>query len=69
MACGLPVAAYPVQGPVDVVADGRSGVLDADLKLAISGALKLNRDDCVAHASQFAWVKCSEIFESHLAFH
>ncbi len=69
MACGLPVAAYPVQGPVDVVADGRSGVLDADLKLAISGALKLNRDDCVAHASQFAWEKCSEIFESHLAFH
>jgi hypothetical protein len=43
--------------------------LDADLELAISGALKLNPDDCVAHASRFAWGKRSEIFESHLAFH
>ncbi|MCU1385901.1 MAG: glycosyl transferase, group 1, partial [Acidobacteria bacterium] len=34
MACGVPVAAYPVEGPVDVVGNGRSGMLNDDLRQA-----------------------------------
>jgi glycosyltransferase involved in cell wall biosynthesis len=40
MACGVPVAAYPVRGPVDVVVEGVSGALDADLGAAIGRALR-----------------------------
>ena len=67
MACGLPVAAYPVQGPLDVVADGMSGVLDHDLAAAVEGALALSRADCIGHASRFTWAACTAAFESALA--
>jgi hypothetical protein len=68
MACGLPVAAYPVQGPVDVIAHGRSGVLDEDLGRAVAAARELRREDCIEHARGFAWDSCSGVFESNLAF-
>lgn len=67
MACGVPVAAYPVQGPLDVIEHRRSGVLDDDLALAIKGALTLNREDCVAAARAFTWSRCTAEFVSHLA--
>ena len=44
MACGTPVAAFPVTGPIDVVEPGVSGVLDADLRAAALAALALPRD-------------------------
>ncbi|MCP5201729.1 MAG: glycosyltransferase family 1 protein [Gammaproteobacteria bacterium] len=66
MACGLPVAAYPVQGPVDVVAAGASGVLDVDLGRAITAALTLDPAACVAHAARHSWAACTEVFASHL---
>ena len=68
MACGLPVAAFPVQGPIDVIDNGVSGILDHDLGQAIAGALKLSREDCIAHASRFTWESTTETFESCLAF-
>ncbi len=43
MACGCPVAAYPVAGPMHVVTPGVSGVIDKDLAAAIRGALFLDR--------------------------
>jgi glycosyltransferase involved in cell wall biosynthesis len=43
MACGTPVAAYPVTGPADVVLDGINGALDADLQRATARALKVDR--------------------------
>ncbi|MEM7541063.1 MAG: glycosyltransferase family 1 protein [Pseudomonadota bacterium] len=67
MACGLPVAGYPVQGPVDVVAEGVSGCLDEDLGKAIRGALKLKRQDCVEHAQRFSWDSNTRHFASCLA--
>lgn len=66
MACGLPVAAYPVTGPIDVVAPGVSGCLHEDLGQAVQGALRLRREDCVAYASQYTWRRCTETFFSHL---
>ena len=66
MGCGLPVAAYPVTGPIDVVADGRSGVLDEDLGKACAGALALKREDVRAYAETFSWENATAIFYSHL---
>ena len=60
MACGVPVAAYPVTGPVDVVQNGKTGVLDHDLRQAVLGALKLEPADCVAYARQHSWQHWTE---------
>lgn len=67
MACGLPVAAYPVTGPVDVVQPGRTGVLDEDLGAAVRGALQLRSEDCVAFARANSWRCCAERFFDNLA--
>lgn len=66
MACGVPVAAYPVTGPIDVVQQGKTGVLDQDLHKAILGALKLDPADCVAYARQHSWQNWTERFVSLL---
>lgn len=67
MACGLPVAAYPVTGPLDVVRPGVTGVLDEDLGKAVEGALQLERKACRAHALSRSWRHASEQFFNHLA--
>ncbi len=43
MACGLPIAAFPVTGPIDVVGNSDGGVLDNDLGKACKDALKKQR--------------------------
>jgi 1,2-diacylglycerol 3-alpha-glucosyltransferase/glucuronosyltransferase len=55
LACGVPVAAFPVPGPLDVIEGGVTGVLHQDLSLAIAGALWLDREACVAAAGAFSW--------------
>jgi glycosyltransferase involved in cell wall biosynthesis len=67
MACGLPVAAFPVQGPLDVVRDGVTGVLDEDLPRAIRGALQLDPQQCLAFAQLHTWERCTRQFLGHLA--
>jgi glycosyltransferase involved in cell wall biosynthesis len=67
MACGLPVAAYPVTGPLDVLGDNvKAGALHEDLRIACLNALKLKREDAVAHAHKFSWRAATEQFVSHL---
>lgn len=67
-ACGLPVAAYPVTGPVDVVQPGRTGVLDEDLRVACLAALELDPRECVAWARSQSWRRVAELLADHLAF-
>jgi glycosyltransferase involved in cell wall biosynthesis len=67
MACGLPVAAYPVPGPQDVVRQGETGVLDKDLLLsAVFGALALDRAACRRQALEHTWTRATEQFRGHL---
>ncbi len=66
MACGLPVAAYPVTGPVDVVDDGVTGALDEDLGRAAQRALALDPADCRARALRASWDTCTREFAGHL---
>jgi glycosyltransferase involved in cell wall biosynthesis len=62
LACGLPVAALPVPGPLDVVGDSGAGVLDWDLRAAALRALTIPRETCLAHASHFGWRASMEQF-------
>ena len=67
MACGLPVAAYPVTGPIDVLGESCSaGVMHTDLRQACMGALKLDRAHARAHAERFSWRAATEQFVGHL---
>ena len=66
MACGLPVAAYPVTGPRDVIGDSRAGVLHEDLRTACLEALKLRREDALARAKLFTWRAATEQFFGNL---
>ena len=66
MACGVPVAAYPVSGPIDVVADGCSGSLDIDLTRACKKALQLDRKQVRAHALTFSWDTATQQFVQSL---
>ncbi|HRP35754.1 MAG TPA: glycosyltransferase family 1 protein [Gammaproteobacteria bacterium] len=66
MACGMPVAAYPVPGPADVVRHGETGVLDEDLAVAVRGALELDRGACRRQALENTWERATEQFSAHL---
>jgi glycosyltransferase involved in cell wall biosynthesis len=66
MACGTPVAAYPVTGPIDVVNHGITGMLDADLRKAALGALTVERDGCTRRAASYTWERASAQFLGHL---
>ncbi|HEX3061431.1 MAG TPA: glycosyltransferase family 1 protein [Usitatibacter sp.] len=66
MACGTPVAAFPVRGPVDVVTDPCAGVLDEDLGAAALRALRLDRAKVARFAERYTWEHCTRQFVSHL---
>ena len=61
LACGTPVAAFPVAGPADIVTN-RVGALSPDLKRAMAAALTANRNDCVAHAARYKWSAATDQF-------
>lgn len=66
MACGTPVAAYPVTGPIDVVTPGVTGVLDDDLRAAALAALAVDREGCRRAVEGRSWAKASAQFFAHL---
>lgn len=66
MACGTPVAAFPVTGPIDVVQDNVTGVLDDDLMSAAQAALSIPRENCRQYALGHSWEAASTVFRGHL---
>lgn len=66
MACGTPVAAFPVAGPLDVVGNSGAGVLDSDLRAACLNALRLDREHVRRVAEGFSWSRAARQFEQHL---
>lgn len=64
LACGTPVAAYPVQGPLDVVGGSDVAVLDDDLRRAALAALKIDRARCRPFALAQSWTACTQQFVS-----
>jgi glycosyltransferase involved in cell wall biosynthesis len=65
LACGVPVAAYPVTGPRDVIGHNPIGVLDDDLRVACMGALQMSREACRAFALTHTWGNSARQFLSH----
>jgi len=65
LACGTPVAAFRVPGPVDVLT-AQSGVMDEDLAAAIAGALLLDRTICAQTGRSFSWETSTRQFLSAL---
>ena len=61
LACGTPVAAFPVAGPVDVVTE-RVGALSEQLERAIDAALYCDRRACAEHAARFTWEAATDQF-------
>jgi glycosyltransferase involved in cell wall biosynthesis len=61
LACGVPVAAYPVTGPVDVLTP-ESGAMDEDLTRAIGAALTRDRNACAAYGRSFTWENSARQF-------
>jgi 1,2-diacylglycerol 3-alpha-glucosyltransferase/glucuronosyltransferase len=66
LACGLPVAALPVAGPLDVIGGSGAGALDWDLRAAAMAALHIPREICRSHATRFSWCASTEQFLSHV---
>lgn len=66
MACGTPVAAFPVTGPVDVIRHSQAGVMDHDLRVACLKALQIPRSVPRAWAEQFSWDASIREFEAAL---
>ena len=66
LASGLPVAAYPVTGPRDIIVDPRAGVLHEDLKVAALSALKLNGDDARTFALSYSWPSSASQFRDNI---
>lgn len=67
LASGLPIAAFPVAGPLDVVGDSGTGVLDADLRAAALAALDIPRERCRAFAERFGWRESARQFYGNIA--
>ncbi len=67
LACGVPVAAYPVTGPIDVIENGTTGVLDEDLRAAALAALKLDPAKCRSFALAHTWEAATRQFLGNLA--
>ncbi|PLW75466.1 glycosyltransferase family 4 protein [Cohaesibacter celericrescens] len=66
LASGLPVAAYPVMGPLDVIGDSSVGALNDDLATAVREALKIDRQACVDYAAGFSWEASAKQFQSNI---
>jgi glycosyltransferase involved in cell wall biosynthesis len=66
LACGVPIAAFPVTGPKDVVGDNPIGVLDDDLRAACLGALNVSREACRAFALRHSWETSAMQFIGHV---
>ena len=66
MACGTPVAAYPVTGPIDVVEPGVTGYLCENLGEAVNQVIHYDRDTVAIGSRRFSWQACWEIFKENL---
>lgn len=66
MACGTPVAAYPVQGPLDVIDQNETGIMDEDLAVAVKKCLYLDREQVYNKSIKWSWQNAWDIFKDNL---
>jgi glycosyltransferase involved in cell wall biosynthesis len=66
MASGLPVAAFPVTGPLDVIGESSAGSMTEDLAEAVENAMTISPDVCRGHALTFSWQDATAQFLGHI---
>ena len=66
LASGLPVAAYPVPGPLDVIGASGAGALADDLRAACLAALQIPRERARAHSLGFTWEQSARQFVANI---
>jgi len=66
MACGIPVAAFDVTGPKDVVTNGETGYLGENLAENAKKCLQLDKNKCMQKAHEFTWENSVKIFAKNL---
>ncbi|NCU47428.1 MAG: glycosyltransferase family 1 protein, partial [Candidatus Fonsibacter lacus] len=62
LAAGVPVAAYPVTGPLDILQNTKADCLDWDLKESMKKALNIKKEECKEIAKQYTWENCAKVF-------
>ncbi len=67
LACGVPVAGFPVVGPIDIIGESGAGALDWDLRTAALAALDVPRDFCRDYALGFSWEASAAQFLGNIA--
>jgi glycosyltransferase involved in cell wall biosynthesis len=67
LASGVPVAAFPVTGPRDVIGDAPVGVLSENLQGACLGALKISPQDCLRFAARHTWEASARSFVNNIS--
>ena len=65
LASGVPIAAFPVTGPKDVISDNPIGVLNEDLRVACMQALWISREACREFALRYSWENSARQFIGH----
>jgi glycosyltransferase involved in cell wall biosynthesis len=66
LACGTPVAAYPVTGPKDIIENGINGYLSKDLECAIQKCIRLDRELVYNSSKKWTWENCYKQFSEIL---
>jgi glycosyltransferase involved in cell wall biosynthesis len=67
LACGVPVAAFPVTGPRDVIGNAEVGVLSDDLRVACLAALEVSPQHCLQFAARHTWEASARIFVNNIS--
>jgi glycosyltransferase involved in cell wall biosynthesis len=65
LACGLPIAAYPVMGPIDILEQGVSGYTSENLEEAAIACLALRKEACIQRAAHYSWARTAHAFLKH----
>jgi glycosyltransferase involved in cell wall biosynthesis len=66
LACGTPVATFPVTGPRSIVREGINGSMDENLTVAVINCLKMDRKKVYESSKDFTWERCKDIFLENL---
>jgi glycosyltransferase involved in cell wall biosynthesis len=66
LASGLPVAAFPVSGPCDVIGSAPVGALNDDLRIACLSALRISQQACLAFAAEHTWEASARAFVENI---